>query len=133
MLRIWFFMAIGTFSYNWIKLAKWGIEADLIPFSTFIVAAFALFDYLPPLIIVTAVSRSMDQFSGLLNQVLCLVADNESITSSHRSLMLQRLKFFWSIRLTGMNYFTLDRSFLISYVGSVLTFAALLAGFTPKY
>ena len=93
---------------------------------------FALLDYLPPLIVVVAVSRAMEQLSVLVEEAISFVASNESIKSSQQFLILRELDSLKAMRLTGMSYFTLDRSFVVSYIGSVLTFAALMAGFTTK-
>ena len=94
--------------------------------------AYALLDYVPPMIVVVAVSRSMERCFESSEKVVRVVASNESIKSSDQSLILRELDSMKTIRLTGMSYFTLDRSFLMSYVGSVLTFAALMAGFSNK-
>ena len=93
---------------------------------------YALLDYLPPVIVVIAVSRSMEQLSVLIEEAVSLVASNESIKSSQQFLILRELDSLTAIQLTGLRYFTMNRSFLVSYVGSVLTFAALMAGFLKK-
>jgi hypothetical protein len=42
-------------------------------------------------------------------------------------LVLRELDSVKAIRMTGLSFFEIDKSFIISYIGTVLTFAALIS------
>jgi hypothetical protein len=89
-------------------------------------------DYLPPILVVMAVD---DVFGKLRNESDILttgVTLNSSVGIGDKILLINEIKKLKELRLTGMNFFSLDRSFILSYIASVLTFAALIAGFSGK-
>ena len=43
--------------------------------------------------------------------------------------MIRELESTKDLRLTGMSFSVLDKSFIMSYTGTVLTFAALIASY----
>ena len=89
-------------------------------------------DYLPPILVVMAVD---DVFGKLRNESDILttgVTLNSSVGIGDKILLINEIKKLKELSLTGMNFFSLDRSFILSYIASVLTFAALIAGFSGK-
>ena len=95
--------------------------------------SYTLFDYLPPILVVLAASHASEESIAMVNRVIDCVASSKALELANKFLMLRELESIRQLRQTGMSFFLLDRSFLVSYVGSVLTFAALIAGFTRNW
>ena len=89
-------------------------------------------DYIAPLLVVVAADHAATKLAALTAQVIDSASHSTMIEMKDKLPLLRDLDAIKSKRLTGLSCFTLDRSFLVSYVGSVLTFAALIAGFKKE-
>ena len=101
----------------------------LIRSPSIMMITYIIRDYIPPLLVVVAVDRAVTKFAAITDQVIDSLAHNTQIELKDRLHLLHDLDSIRAKRLTGLAFFTLEKSFLVSYVGSVLTFAALIAGF----
>ena len=52
--------------------------------------------------------------------------------ASERLLLLRQVDAVKSLQITGLGFFPLDKSLIVSYLASVLTFAALIAGLVVR-
>ena len=93
---------------------------------------YTVADYAPPIVVVIASARVTQNIRTMTEDLMCAVNSNSHHGEGMKLLLLRELDSLRSLKLTGMSYFTLDRSFLLSYVGSVLTFAVLIAGFKKE-
>ena len=87
---------------------------------------------MPPLLVVFIASRTGIKLDELTDLVTDMVARSPTMGLADKYLLLRDLDAIKLKRQTGLSFFTLDRSFMASYVGSVLTFAALIVGFTKQ-
>ena len=90
---------------------------------------YTMADYAPPIVVVIAAARVTQTICRLTEDIMCAVNSNSHHGEGMKLLLLRELDSLKTLKLTGMSYFTLDRSFLLSYIGSILTFAVLIAGF----
>ena len=93
---------------------------------------YTVADYAPPVVVVIAAARVAQNIGRLTEDIMCAVNSNSHHGEGMKLLLLRELDSLKALKLTGMSYFTLDRSFLLSYIGSVLTFAVLIAGFKKE-
>jgi len=98
--------------------------------SDYINLFFTLHDYVPQILVAISAARIVGKVKEMAATAGRLVRSSKSISQVDKILLLYELDTLRALELTGMSYFSLDRSFVLSYVGSVMTFAALMAGFT---
>lgn len=82
-------------------------------------------DYIPPLLLLLIISHFEDETSNLVQESIRIMGKRKDISMDEKSLMMSELRLLTSLRVTGWSFFTMDKSFFLSYIGSVLTFAAL--------
>ena len=100
--------------------------------SDFMALVLLMQDYLPPILVVCSATRVFERGVAMAASICRQVTSNKSLETRQSILMLRELDSLKAMRLSGMGFFSLDKSFLLSYVGSVLTYAALIAGFTRE-
>jgi hypothetical protein len=91
---------------------------------------FGFNDYGAPIIVVVTVSHLQASFCEEIDKAIDVVENSESMSIADQMLLHRDLTSLKSLTHTGLSYFTLDKSFVMSYAGSVLTFAALISGFS---
>lgn len=80
-----------------------------------------------PIVVVMVISCVQSSMDRLLMEAKDLIARNQVIASSEKLLLLRDLNLLKEIRFTGLSFFQLDKSFVLAYSGSVVTFSALIA------
>ena len=81
-------------------------------------------DYLPPMLAILSACRGMDARASLVDKVVTAVA-RKDMSGETKLLAMTELRRLADMQLTGMSFFTLDRTFLLAFIGAVLTYAAL--------
>ena len=87
-------------------------------------------DNLPPVIVVLGITRVTEKLADMAVMAGIQLHRNKMIVVGEKILLLRELDRLERLKLTAMTFFPLDKEFLLNYFGSVLTYAALIAGFT---
>lgn len=85
-------------------------------------------DYFPPLLLILLTCRGINSISALVQEAVraaCL----QNVSSGKILLTITELRGMSDMQLTGMSFFSMDKSFFLSFIGSVLTFAALFQSY----
>lgn len=93
---------------------------------------FAAQDYLPPILVVLWAAKIQERLCDDADRVIQTLVTAKAIKGSERIILIMELESLKKAKLTGLSFFTLNKEFIASYVGSVLTFAALIAGFSKR-
>ena len=93
---------------------------------------FALRNFATSLMVALLVSVSKSSLSDTVNEaqdwIMIQVLPGKSACED--GLAIRELDSIKSINFTGLSFFSLDKSFILSYIGTVCTFAALIASYT---
>ena len=89
-------------------------------------------DYLPPVVLVLLISRLKRRLEREARQASQSLASHPCISSGEKMLLLREMDLVVGSEVTGASFFPLNKTFLVSYLGSVLTFAVLIAGLMKK-
>lgn len=82
-----------------------------------------------PVLVVLLAAAEHSSLVQVVHQIQDLLSRSESLSPGQESLILRDLDSLTQFQFTGLAFFSLDRSFILSYVGTVATFAALIASF----
>ena len=86
---------------------------------------------LPPFAVVLLLSQQDHELKGIIRQITDRLGgalqSPPSASACSTCLTFQRLTSLANERMTGCSFFDVDKSFLLSYDGTILTFAALTA------
>ena len=86
-------------------------------------------DYLPPMLVVLSACRGMNARASLVDKAVTAVAQ-KNVSGEEKLLAMTELRRLADMtQLTGMSFFTMDKNFLLSFVGAVLTYAALFQSY----
>lgn len=89
-------------------------------------------DYVPPILAVLSAAAVQTKLSKGIDLILHKIAGNRSLEVGQKVILATEVKSLAKLKLTGMSFFNLNKEFLVSYLGSVLTFAVLIAGFKQE-
>ena len=81
---------------------------------------------LPPMLLVLVVARQDERSARLASAAADVVVENPWLTWGSKLLLLRSLDAVSQSRRTGMRFFSLNKSFLVSYSGALLSFGVLL-------
>ena len=87
-------------------------------------------EVLPPLAIVLLIANVQSRLAGVIDGIMDEIAGrtgDKKWSHGERLLMMQDLESMKRLRLTGACFFTLDRAFLTAYLGTLVTFSALIS------
>lgn len=90
---------------------------------------YVVIDYLPPVLVAIAADGLHQRISDKSDEIIHLLSSNDSLDVGSKILLTLEVESMKKMRLTGLSYFTMDKRLITSFSGSVLTFAALIAGF----
>lgn len=102
------------------KINKWEVLYNVLRY------------HVMPLVMVYFMSRLQDGVNHDVDRTIDRASDLKGLTFCQINFMIRELESIKSIKLTGMSFFVLDKSFLLSYIGTVLTFAALIATYARE-
>ena len=86
----------------------------------------AAVNFLPSMLVVLVVARQDERSARLVSVAADVVTDNPWLTWGSKTLLLRSLDAVRETRRSGMRFSPLDKSFLVSYSGALLSFGVLL-------
>ena len=84
-------------------------------------------NYIVPLIVVLCVSRQQRELNEQLDMIEANVVDFK-FDGVKQHVIIRLVKRLKATRMTGLRFFELGEPFLVSYLGSMMTFGVLIAG-----
>lgn len=87
------------------------------------------FTFVSPVLVVIAVDRLRASLSRETDDLRDWVLDRTRDPGAEELHMIYNLESVKRIRFTGISAFTLDRSFVLTYIGTIATFAALISSY----
>jgi hypothetical protein len=88
---------------------------------------FLLRNIVAPILAAYRTSVTRSSINDMVDHAQDLVMMRHTKGCCDDILVVRELDSIKSIRLTGLSFFGIDKSFIISYIGTVLTFAALIS------
>lgn len=83
----------------------------------------------PAFVVICWIFKSHESLCETIDQIEGMIAICDKMAFSEKSFVIRELDKLRRLKLTGMSFFNLDRSFIMSYTGTVFTFAALIASY----
>lgn len=80
--------------------------------------------------VATLVSVDQSSLSDMVDQAQDLIMVHHTKGVCDDILAIRELKSIKSIKFMGLSFFSIDKSFVLSYIGTVLTFSALISTYT---
>lgn len=96
------------------------------------VLPFILVSLLSPIAVTLTISQLQSSFFVMLDNAQSLIIRSISVSETQELLLLRDMDSLKSIRFTGCSFFSLDKSFIMAYLGSVVTFASLIATYANR-
>lgn len=98
----------------------------------FLSCMFLIRNIIAPIIAAYVTSIDRSSISDLVDQAQDQVMMHHAKGASDDMFVVAELNSIKSIKFTGLSFFEIDKSFIISYIGTVLTFAALISTYTSN-